>query len=333
MGNRYNRYMRLLDKIGLSYSDAQESDKLYDLKQQKIHEHIAYMLNRTHRIFRYENLPESIPERTLELYLQCNGFCIIYKHDGKLYPFFGGLGGQLNEYYMPTIATIANPYLNLSVNAKIDENCIVIPNDTNYMGLLPLYSRYAEMLTEAEMSLNVAQINSRIQAFISAPDDATKVSAEKYLEDVRNGKQGIVAENAFLDGIRVQPYGNMSANGVIKNVIESIQYIKASWYNEIGINANFNLKREALNSAESALNDDALVPLIDDMYECRKQGIEKVNQMFGTNISVSYGSVWDENKEEREASLENMKQGGETDGENETDRDVSEMVETSGTTE
>lgn len=316
MGMSYNRYMRLLEKIGLNMS---ESDKLITRNT-----HVAYMLNRTHRIFKYENLPESIPERTLELYLQCNGFCIIYKHNGNIYPYFGGLGGELNEYYMPTIATIANPYQNLSVQAKIDEDCIVIPNDTNYMGLLPLYNRYADMLTEAELSFNLAQINSRIIALISAPDDATKASAEQYLKQILAGKQGVVAENGFLDGIRVQPYGNGSANSQLKNIIESIQYIKASWLNEIGINANYNLKREALNSAESALNDDALVPLIDDMLDCRKTGIEKVNKMFGTNISVSLGSVWRENEIERESQLDNIKKG---DSENDIRGSVSELVD------
>ena len=298
MGNTYNRFMRLLDHIGLDM-DADE-------KRMNRNSHIAYMLDRTHRIFKYNNLPESIPERTLELYLQCNGFCIIYKHNGKLYPFFGGLGGQLDEYYMPTIATIANPYLNLSVNAKINQDCIVIPNDTNYLGLLPMFNRYADMLTEAEISLNLAQINSRIIALISAPDDNTKASAEEYLDQVLSGKQGIIADNAFLDGIKVQPYGSAGTNNIIKNVIESIQFIKASWYNEVGINANYNMKREALNSAESALNDDILVPLIDDMFECRKAGVERVNKMFGTNITVVLASVWAENQEEREKQLDSI---------------------------
>lgn len=311
MGNTYNRFIRLMGHIGLNMGD--------DEKAVNNHIHIAYMLNRTHRIFKYSGLPESIPERTLELYLQCNGFCIIYKHNGKLYPFFGGLGGQLNEYYMPTIATIANPYLNLSVNAKIDEDCIVIPNDTNYLGLLPLYNRYAAMLTEAELSLNLAQINSRIIALISAPDDVTKASAEEYLEQVLAGKQGIIADNAFLDGIKVQPYGNSGANNIIKTVIESIQYIKSSWYNEVGINSNYNMKREALNSAESALNDDVLVPLIDDMLECRKLGVERVNNMFGTNISVDLASVWAENEKERKEQLENLSDEKETESEVKSD--------------
>ena len=305
MGNQYNRYMKLLENIGLSMDE-------YD-KRKNRQMHVSYMLNRTLSMFGYDGLPETIPQRNLELYFQCGGHADFYAHKDDLYVFLSGLGGPLNPYYLPTIATIANPALNLTVNAKIsypydqeEKNCIVVPNDSNYIGLLPMFNRYADMLTEAELSLNVAQINSRIIALISAPDDRTRESAEIYLQNIIEGKPGIVAEQAFLDGIRVQPYGTSGANANIKNIIESIQYIKASWLNDLGINANYNMKREALNSAESALNEQALLPLVDDMLRCRQEGLEQVNKKFGTNISVYLNSAWAINHEAVENSIENV---------------------------
>ena len=58
------------------------------------------------------------------------------------------------------------------------------------------------------------------------------------------------------------------------------------------------MKREALNSAESALNDDILYPLIDEMLEQRQKGIEKINELYGTNISVELSSVWKQLREQ-----------------------------------
>ena len=94
--------------------------------------------------------------------------------------------------------------------------------------------------------------------------------------------------------MKTQPYANASTSGTITDLIELHQYLKASCFNELGINSNYNMKREALNTEESQLNHDALLPLVDDMLQCRQSGVEKVNEMFGTNIHVELGGVWRE---------------------------------------
>lgn len=261
-------------------------------------QHISYMLNRTQSMFRWDGLPDSTPQRILELYLQINGNVCFSEYNGKLYVFTGGLGGEPNEYYMPTIYTVANPFLKFNKSLKIDEECIVIPNDSMYLGLMPMFMRYATAMTESELSIEVATINTRIVDLVSAPDDRTKASAEKFFEDIKDGKTGVIAENSFLDGIKAQPYGATGNTNVLTNLIELVQYQKASWFNELGLNANYNMKRESLNSAESQLNNDALLPLVDDMLAMRKIGAEKVNAMFGTSITVSLASSWEDNQEE-----------------------------------
>ena len=267
--------------------------------------YISYMLNRCQSMFKWEGLPETIPARMLELYLQTWGHCAFYKHEGNLYVFTGGRGGTPDVYYMPTIYTIANPALKLDVQANIDINCVVMPNDSLYMGLLPLFDRYATEMAEIDLSIDIACVNSRIIDLISATDDRTRESALQFLEDVRDGKSGIIASNEFLEGIKTQPYGTTGHN-TITDLIELMQYEKASWFNEIGLNANYNMKRESLNSSESQLNNDALLPLIDDMLNNRKLFAEKVNKMFGTEITVELNSSWEDNIIEIDASQEQM---------------------------
>ena len=292
----------------------------YDFKdkQKCISQHIAYMLNRTQSMFRWSNLPDTINARILELYLQVNGNLCISEYNDNLYAFVGGLGGEPDVYYMPTIYTVANPALKYSKSLKIGDDCIVIPNDSMYIGLLPMFSKYASAISETEISVNIATINSRIVNLISAPDDSTFESAKKYIADIEDGKQGVIAENVFLDGLKSQPYGNSGSTNSIKNLIELLQYQKASWYNEIGLNANYNMKRESIMSDESALNDDALHPLIDNMLECRQLGVDAVNAKYGTNIKVELESSWESNQIELENQQENLieddaNKGGEND--------------------
>ena len=275
-------------------------------KDQAVTQKCRYMLSRTQSMFEYSGLPDSIPARMLELYLQVNGFVGIYSHQGTMYAFFGGLGGVPDEYYRPTILTIANPALNLSINAKIHEDCEIILNDSMVTGLMPMFRQYATALVENELSMNIATINSRIIKLLSASDDRTKLSAEKYLRDIEDGKPGVIAETAFFDGIRAQPYGDTGGTQSIKNLIEHEQYLKASWWNELGLNSNYNMKRETLTDSENAMNSDALLPLIDDMLRCRRDGLERVNDMFGTDITVDLASSWKNNEIELELEHEVM---------------------------
>lgn len=277
-----------------SYFHEIRNTKLYDYKDKQcgVNNYIAYMLNRTQRIFEYEGLPDTIPQKFLELQLQRFGFSCIAKFKDDVYAFRGGLGGEPDPYYFPTICTVSNPALNLSKTFKIDDDCVIIQNDTLMRGLIPLHRRYATAMVENDISFDIATKNSRIAALITAPDDTSKRAAEKFLEDIADGKQGIPAANEFLDGIKVQPLTSTTQR-TMTELIEYQQYLRASWYNEIGLNANYNMKRESLTTTESQMNFDALLPLIDDMLYCREQAIEKINKMFNLNISVKLSSSWE----------------------------------------
>lgn len=266
-------------------------------KDARRYDYVAYMLDRTQQMFVYNRLPETIPAREFELLLQVNGFAGIAKASGKLYAFFGGLGGVPDEYYRPTEFIVNNPALKFAANLKIDDDCVIIRNDDMYAGLMPMFSKYAELLAENDITFRTASINGRLASIISAGDTRTAEAAKKYLADIEDGKLGVIAESAFLDGVRVQPAGER-VRGTIIDWIEYHQYLKASWFNDLGIEANYNMKREALNSNEVKLNIKALLPLAENMLNCRKEGVEKVNAMFGTNITVDFASVWEDTQEE-----------------------------------
>ncbi len=297
--DRYNKFIGNIMPGGHLFDFKDKSDSAF--------RHCLYMLNRTQSMFKWEGLPESIPQRMVELYLQINGNVCFYQYDGILYVFRGGLGGVPDVYYMPTIYTIANPALGISKQLKIGEECTVISNDTMYIGLMPLFEKYATLMAENELSINIATINSRIIDLISASDDRTRKSAEKYLADIANGELGVISSNEFLEGLKSQPYGSSGNTNTITNLIELEQYLKASWFNELGLNANYNMKRESLNSEESQLNHDSLLPFVDDMLKCRQEGAKRVNDMFGTDISVDYNSAWEDNIKEIELEQQQLR--------------------------
>ena len=286
--------------------------------------HIGMALAKTLKMFEYEGLPESLPQRELERILQLNRFAYFKKKDGELYVFFGGLGGIPDEYYRPTKFIVTNPYLKYFDVLEVDKDGVLMWNDLSHIGLYPMLRRYAEFMAECDITLRFGLINSRIMSVLEAINDKQKENVELFLKDIEDGKKlGVIVGKSFEaeDGtLRVNEYRKANAQD-IKDVMELQQYIKASFYNEIGLQANFNMKREAINESESAMNEEALKPFCDDMLQCRKEALEKVNAMYGTNITVRYSSSWEARKTLGEETKVEEKKEEETVTEETTDEE------------
>ena len=317
-------------------------------KDQNVNNFIDTMFCKTNEMFTWKNLPETVPQAELEYLLQSNGTMFFTKVGKDFYALLGTLGGQINAYYEPTKYTVSNVALNLSKMYDIEKDGVLIRNDLRCNGLIPILSKYASMLTDCEISLNTMSILMRVMFLISASDDKTKKSAEEFMGKILNGNYSIIADSQFFDGIKAQGM-TQSFSQLIPQMIELTQYIKASALNEIGLNANYNMKKERITEQEYTLNIDALMPFAENMLNCRKKAVEKINKMYGLNIEVSLNSVWEVNQSELESetTLADMKNGtdsitekpvenersADTDIEEKTISDVTETEKTDNETE
>ena len=152
----------------------------------------------------------------------------------------------------------------------------------------------------------LATVNKRVQNLLSANDDNTVESAKNFLKKVYDGELGVIAESKLFDSLKVNA-SSVNSTVSMTELFEFEQYVKASLYNEIGLSANYNMKRERLTSAEVETNTDNLYPLVDDMINQRRKAVEKINEMFGTNIEVEFNSSWD-NRPFNGASIHNVEE-------------------------
>ena len=302
-------------------------------KDNYLNNFVEDMLIKVNQMFHYENLPKTVPKRILEKMLTESGYCIFTKHNDKYVVLQGGLGGMLNEYYEYTQCIVSNPYLKLEKTFTIGEDCVLIRNDCRMKGLLNILSRYGVLCGDCEISINMLTNVLRSQYLISAGDTKTKESADTFIKKLIDGDFSCIAENTFLDGVKV--HNTISNGNYIQQFIELNQYLKASAYNEIGLNANFNMKRERLNQNEVDLNTSILLPLADDMLEQRKTAIEEINKKYGLNISVDLSSVWKMTKESvdnatmtQETETEEEKEETETETQAETNAETQAEKET-----
>lgn len=266
----------------------------YDYKSKKynVRQLNKYMLAKTLSMFEYENLPPTIPARELEKLLQSNGYAFITKApDGEIYAFTGCLGGEPDAYGNDTQIVISNTALKYNATLNIKKDGVLFYNDDMAAGLLPFYEKQNTLLVENEINMVVWGYNSRTQKLISSPDDKSKESADLYVKKIIDGELTVIGENALFDGIKVQPANNSSGNSV-SQMIEYHQYIKSCLFNEVGLPSNFNMKKERLISSEIDQAEDSLFPLVYNMMENRIAAVNLINEMFGTNIKVGFGSVW-----------------------------------------
>lgn len=291
-------------------------------KKESAKAYYKYLLARVSRMFQYKGLPDSIPHEILDRYLMNNGIACIAKVNGTLYCFYGNAGGPQDEYYRPTQFIVSNPHIKMpegkgfSANIHIfgepnlDDTCegVLMRNDSEWNGLYPMLARYSFLLAENTLTLRTADVLLRITALLSAPTDKEKAAADEFISNLEDGKLSTIGENPFFDGVRMQspPSNNGS---YLTQFIEFQQYLKGSIYNELGLSANYNMKREAIGKGESTLDEDALLPLCDDMLLARREDLKKVNELFGTDISVEFSSSWLINRIQAITSLKSSTSG------------------------
>lgn len=267
-----------------------------------------YLLSRVLKMFQYKNLPDTIPHEILDRYLFEYGIACITKVEDKLLVFFGNLGGEQDAYYRPSKFIVANPHIKQQFEAEVDivypsqladptmakdgtQQGVLMRNDADWVGLHPLLARYAYLLAENTLTIRTADVMLRVVALLSANTDKERASCLEYLKTIDKGDMGIIGNSPFFDGVKLQspPSNNGS---YLTQFIELQQYLKGSFFNEIGLVANYNMKREAIGKGESTLDTDSIFPLAENMLYTRREDLQKVNDMYGTDIEVDFSSSW-----------------------------------------
>ena len=264
--------------------------------------YFSYLLSKLNNLFVWENLPESIDELALNTQLFLNGNTCFTEFNGKLYCLNGNLGSTPNEYYFPTKFIIANPILGnkeatilgenadsvMMYNSKVDALSYSLPAG---FGLYQLIKQTATLLADNIVSISCAQINSRVQAVHTAESESMAKSAEMIIKDMYMGKPYRVVTEDEIEKFNIHGTENKSAADIINQLIELQQYIIGQFYMSIGVKYNAVNKKERLITDEINFQDDFLDINLDTMLQSRLEACEKINKMFGTNITCKINPI------------------------------------------
>ena len=240
-------------------------------------------------MFRYEGLPGNVRPEDLERMLLENGELIFTKWRDEFYIFqFTGTGkqnylGEWNSYQ------VNNPYINCN-HVFTDKDAVRVRNTDNSVSLSGMLDMYSELLSESYITLNMSDVNARLSFLISAGDNATKTSAELFLKQVYDGKQGIIGSQPLLDSLSVNP---LADHKDFQSVIQLNKFYYSDFFQKIGLTNLYNNVHDRISATETQFTATSIYPFVDNMKKNREQAIEKINKLFGLNVSVEFTSSWD----------------------------------------
>lgn len=252
------------------------------------------LLTRCMSIFNYTNLPDSLPEREIELNTLLTGHCVIFEKNNKIVTQCTTLyGNEDSIYYYPTKCVYANPKIGYGT-LKIGRDCEIIyntplQNNIFYLnsdgGMLSFIQRYARQLADIESSINIYIVNTRAISYPVASNDNVKMSLEKFFDNITIGKRAVVADSAIIEQFRNIDITHGKFNDGINDLLIARDKILEQFYRDIGIKF-YNPKKAQVTEDEVESNDQLLLISLKDMLKQRKSDLKRVNDMFGTNIGV-----------------------------------------------
>lgn len=310
-----------------------------------------WLLSKTCSCVYIKNLPETLDEFYIKSTLFVDGDICITDFDDKLYACIGAPGGEPNEYYAPTIYTIANPILG-SKMVKIGQDGVVIYNTPldKYVpgGLSGLIDQTATLLADNIISINSNQINSRVAAIFTADSDAQSVAGEAILKKMYAGAPYQVLRSDLIEKIGVNPIATANVSANLTELVELNNYIIANYFQSIGIRSNNIRKKSHLLQDEVDIQNDYLQLSILEIITSWQKGFDEVNKMYGTDIQVELnpalidtllGGIKNDEQVDTDVRLEETgepemyeEQTPESDGTEQTEPDTEEEV-TESTTE
>lgn len=251
-----------------------------------------YLLEKAISVFKFDGLPDTWARNYFEYVLFGYGHIAVINTDKYgVIPQMSGLTGY-NVFYQPTIVTIANPLLDGLKTLEIGTQCEIIKLQPNYSGVMDIVTTYADLMALCVETAGINLLNSKMSYIFFSRNKQAAESFKKMYDKVASGEPAAFLDKSLLDDEGNPAWTmftqNVGQNYITDKILNDLQTIEDQFNTDIGIpNANTQKKERLIVDEVNANNTDtnAKVSL---WLETMRYDIEKVNRMFGLNLSVSY---------------------------------------------
>ena len=236
-------------------------------------------------MFEWKNLPDTVDARYLELHLFETG-CMVYFKDEVI----GDLcldcivNGRLDVYGNPLLRRAYSEYNNYQKLLKYNNSVIIWNNYLHGNSILDV-EMFARRLYNIDRIIDVNANAQKTPVLLQGSEKQRLTLLNLYKEYDGNAPFIFGDKNLDLNSLKA-----LSTNAPY--VCDKLYQLKTQIWNEaltyLGI-SNINIqKKERLISDEVTRNQGGTIASRYSRLESRRQAVEKINDMFGTNIEVNY---------------------------------------------
>lgn len=207
---------------------------------------------------------------------------------------FGVIPQHCNLYgfdvmYQPTTAQIINPLIPNAIDARIHRDTELIKLFPDFGGIYDLIQFYAEKMALLSEGIDVNIINSKLSYIIGVDNKSSAETFKKTIDKVTSGEACVVTGKELFseDGTPLWNtfVQNLKQNYIASQQLEDLKKLKLMFDTDVGIpNANTE-KKERLTDDEVNSNNVETQTKIELIADSLEESAERVNKMFGTNIS------------------------------------------------
>lgn len=236
-------------------------------------------------MFEWKNLPKTVDERYLELHLFETG-CMVYFKDEVI----GDLcldcivNGRLDVYGNPLLRRAYSGYNNYQKLLKYDNSVIIWNNYLHGNSILDV-EMFARRLYNIDRIIDVNANAQKTPVLVLGNEKQRLTLLNLYKEYDGNAPFIFGDKNMDINALKA-----LDTNAPY--VCDKLYQLKTQIWNEaltyLGI-SNINIqKKERLITDEVTRNQGGTIASRYSRLETRRQAVEKINEMFGTNIEVNY---------------------------------------------
>ena len=256
-----------------------------------------YLIQKILSVFEFDNIPETWSKDYFLYTLFLFGFVAVVDTDKfGVIPQHCSLFGYY-VFYRPTNVNIANPLLRGNLTPKIGVECELIKMQPDYGSCWDIVAYYADLLALSTESLGVNMVNSKLAYVFACEDKTIAESFKKMYDKLNEGNPAVFADKKLFDEAGEPMWttfqNNLKQNYVAGDILNDMLKIDARFCTEVGI-PNLNMaKASGVTDNEVEANNIDTNTKVTLWLETIKDGITKVNNMFGLNIGVKlrFGGV------------------------------------------
>lgn len=249
-------------------------------------------------MFVYDNLPDTVDENFLEMYLNYNGTVGWTNTDKGLVVLEGGRSGQIKLYGLGEdyLGTCNDPEIG-SISFKVGVDGVVGYNNSTMSPDFD-FQFIPYLLTEIEKSLLFNIRYARLAPIFEAADSKEKDAIEQLLNDIDDGKiVNVISENILKE---LEGSGTKTFNLTDVKEIDKLQYLLKAYedimriyHTKYGLSdhGSSKLAQQTVDEVNGSTSSSFTLAL--NMLYYRRKMVEEVNAMFGTNISVKFSPAWE----------------------------------------